>query len=415
MSVWSILRHNNVGERVGRRVAVLLIGCSAAAAATAHLPARPVLPGIDVWVASDFAPLAGRRIGLITNITGRSLDGRSTLDLLADSHGVQLAAIFALEHGLAAALEGTIEDGHHAASGLPVYSLYREPYRPTRQMLDGLDGLVFDVQDVGTRFYTYGTSMAYAMEEAARVGMPFVVLDRPDPIGGIAVSGPVADPSLKSFVSYASIPTRHGMTLGELARMYDEEHGLGAELTVIPAANWRRDQWFDATGLIWVNPSPNIRNLTQALLYPAVGPLETTNLSVGRGTDAPFEWLGAPWIRGRDLAASLNAAALPGVRFVARSLTPESGPYAGESCDGVNLLITDRDRFDAGRTSATLATALWQLHAADWEITSLPRQWGDPAIIAQLQAGWSADRIVASWQPGLDAFLLRRQRYLLYP
>jgi uncharacterized protein YbbC (DUF1343 family) len=282
-------------------------------------------------------------------------------------------------------------------------------------MLQGLDGLVFDIQDIGTRFYTYATTLAYAMEAAAEHHLPIVVLDRPNPIGGLHVSGPVMDASLRSFVGYGEIPTRHGMTLGELASLYNETRAIGADLTVVPADGWRREQWFDATGLEWIDPSPNIRNLSQATLYPAVGPLETTNLSVGRGTDAPFEWLGAPWIDPQPLAAALNAAGLPGIRFLPRRLTPTASKFAGQSCGGVSLLLIDRETFDAGRTAATLATTLHRLHPEAWETESLPRQWGDPAIIDQLRAGIGADAIVSSWQPRLRRFLEIRDRFLIYP
>lgn len=409
MSVRPEPRYDNAG--LALVFAALL--CTALVVPATGAPAD-VAPGIDTWARQRFAPLTHRRIGLITNVTGRSASGTATLRVLADSPDIELVRLFSTEHGLGASLEGDVEHGLHEATGLPVYSLYGEHRRPTAEMLAGLEALVFDIQDVGTRFYTYGTTMAYAMEEAARHGVEFVVLDRPNPIGGVAVSGPVADESLRSFVSYAAIPTRHGMTLGELASYYNDELGIGASLTVVAVDGWQRQQWYDETGLAWVNPSPNIRNLTQALLYPAVGPLETTNLSVGRGTDAPFEWIGAPWIGGRALAAALNGAALPGVRFLPRQLTPAAGPYSGQECDGVNLLVTDRDAFDAGRTSAALAVWLWRLHGDHWNIDSLPRQWGDPGIVRQLHDDWDVDRIVASWQPRLQEFLRARQRHLRY-
>lgn len=374
----------------------------------------PVEPGIDVWIRRGFEPLAGRHIGLITNTTGRAADGSSTLDLLVASPGLDLVAIFTPEHAFGAQREGVIGDETHVPTGLPIYSLYGDTRRPTAAMLAGLEGLVFDIQDIGTRFYTYSTTLAYCMEAAALYGLPIVVLDRPNPIRGITTSGPVLDPPRQSFVAYAPVPIRHGLTIGELALLLNEELDIGADLTVVPVSGWRRDMWYDETGLLWVNPSPNIRNLTQALLYPAVGALETTNISVGRGTDTPFEWIGAPWMDALGMASSLNAAALPGVRFLARFLTPESGVHAGERCGGVTLVVTDRDRFDAGLTAVVLAQTLIRLHPEDWDPSGLPRLWGDSTIVDQLRANHTPETIVDGWNQRLEEFRRRRTRYLLY-
>lgn len=382
-----------------------------AAPTTRHVRVRP---GIDVWIDRDLAPLRGRRVGLITNTTGRSADGSLTLDLLAASPDIELVAVFTPEHAFAASLEGDVEHAVHAATGLPLYSLYGDTRRPTPEMLDGVEGLVFDIQDVGTRFYTYASTMVYAMEEAAAHGLPFVVLDRPNPIGGVHVSGAVKATEIDHFIATTPVPVRHGMTIGELARMMVDERAPGLDLTVIPMEGWRRDLWFDQTGLLWVDPSPNLRNVTQATLYPAVGPLEWTSLSVGRGTDAPFEWLGAPWIESRTWARELNALGLPGVSFVPRRLSPASGPWTGELCGGVNLLLLDRDAFDAGRTAVALATTLAALYPDQWERDRLPVHWGEEAILRQLSEGWSLERIVASWEPELERFRTKRQGYLLY-
>jgi len=373
-----------------------------------------VLPGIDVWAQRGFAPLAGKRIGLISNQTGRDAAGRLTAEILRRTPELTLAALFSPEHGFRGIEEGSVESASDDATGLPIFSLYGETRRPSAAMLDGLDGLVFDIQDIGTRFYTYASTMFYAMEEAAAHGLPFVVLDRPNPITGASVQGPVLDEALSSFVGYVPIPLRHGMTLGELALYFNEERSVGVDLTVVPVQGWHRDQWYDATGLRWINPSPNMRNLVEAILYPAVGPLETTNVSVGRGTDEPFEWFGAPWIDARELAARLNAADLSGVRFVPRDRTPDSSVHAGEVCRGVDLILTDRDAFDAGLTAITLATALADLYDDDWQVDRFPRLWGRPEVVEQLRSGLTPEEIAAAWQADLASFTQVRQRYLIY-
>jgi len=403
--------------RIGLLMAAALLACRAAPApdaAVAGQAGAPVSPGIDVWRARGYSPLAGKRVGLISNLTGRDAGGRLTAEILAADPAIELAALFSPEHGFLGVEEGRVDSSRDAASGLTIFSLYGETRRPTREMMAGLEGLVFDIQDIGTRFYTYATTMAYAMEAAAAHGVSFVVLDRPNPINGVSVQGPVLDEGMLSFVGYAPLPLRHGMTMGELARYFNEARGIGADLTVVPVEGWRRGDWYDATGLAWVNPSPNMRNLVEAILYPAVGPLETTNVSVGRGTDEPFEWLGAPWIDGRRLAARLNAAGLPGVRFLPRDRTPDASVHAGERCHGVDIILTDRDAFAAGLTAITLAEAIFALHPDDWDAEPFPRLWGRPEVVDQLRSGLSAAEIAASWAPELEAFLEVRRRYLLY-
>lgn len=415
------------GRRTGRRagairllIPLLLVAfCTPAGSDAESSPAASrsveiVRPGIDVWLERGLTPLADGRIGLISNTTGRGRDGRTTLDLLLASPAIEVGAIFTPEHAWAASLEGPVEDLRHEPTGLPIFSLYGEQRRPTPRMLAGLDGLVFDIQDIGTRFYTYATTMGYAMEAAAEADLPFVVLDRPNPINGRDVSGAVLDPALEHFIAYSPVPVRHGLTIGELARLINDRRGIGADLTVIPVEGWSRADWYDSTGLLWIDPSPNIRNLTQAILYPAVGALEWTNLSVGRGTDAPFEWLGAPWIDPLRWWEALAELELPGVAFVPRRRTPDSGPWANESCGGVNLLLTDRDAFDAGLTAAALAATLARLYPEEWERDRLPVHWGQEEILEQLEQGWSARRIVESWQAELGAFLRMREGYLLY-
>ncbi len=281
-----------------------------------------VRPGIEVLAASGFAPLVGKRIGVITNHTGIDASGRSTLKLLLRAPGVKVRAIFSPEHGLSGALDEKVASGKDPATGLHVYSLYGKVTRPTAEMLRGLDALVYDIQDVGARFYTYITTMAYAMEAAAGAGLDFYVLDRPDPITASMVQGPVLDPELKSYIGYFPLPVRYGMTAGELAQLFNKERAIGAKLHVVPMEGYRREVWFDQTGLRWVNPSPNLRSLTQAILYPGVGTIESANVSVGRGTGTPFEIIGAPWIAGERLARYLSGRHLSGVVFEPVTFTP---------------------------------------------------------------------------------------------
>ena len=395
---------------------VVLIGAAPSAAPQSPISqkASRTRVGIDVWSDRGFAPLAGKRIGLISNLTGRNSRGELTAYVLQVEPLVDLVAIFSPEHGFSGIEEGSVESTSDSASGLPVHSLYGDTRRPTSEMLNGLDALVFDIQDIGTRFYTYATTMAYAMEQAAAYDLSFVVLDRPNPIAGVHVQGPLLDESELSFVGYAPIPLRHGMTIGELARYFNQESGIGADLTVIEIADWRRTDWYDATGLQWTNPSPNIRNLVQATLYPAIGPLETTNVSVGRGTEEPFEWFGAPWIDAQRLAEALNAAALPGVRFMPHDRTPSTSVYASELCYGVDIILTDRGTFAAGLTAITLATTLYELHGETWSLEQFPRLWGRPEVISQIRSGLSATQIAATWAADLAKFLEVRERYLIY-
>ncbi|HEU4785962.1 MAG TPA: exo-beta-N-acetylmuramidase NamZ domain-containing protein, partial [Gemmatimonadaceae bacterium] len=303
----------------------------------------PMLTGIDVLRAESFARLKGRHVGLVTNHTGRARDGQTTIDLLAGSKDVQLVALFSPEHGIRGILDATVPSTRDEKTGLPIYSLYGDTERPTDAMLKGVDALVIDLQDIGTRFYTYITTTAYVIEEAAKRKIPVFVLDRPNPIGGVQIEGPALDPSLVSFVGYfAPMPIRHGMTLGELALLFNGENKIGADVKVVPLNGWSRDDWFDADALPWINPSPNMRNLLQATLYPGIGAIEWTNISVGRGTDTPFEQIGAPWIDGVRLAAELNARHIAGIRFYPVTFTPTASNYANETCQGVFMVVTDR-------------------------------------------------------------------------
>jgi uncharacterized protein YbbC (DUF1343 family) len=282
-------------------------------------------------------------------------------------------------------------------------------------MLEGIDALVFDIQDAGARFYTYITTMAYAMEEAAKKGIPFYVLDRPNPVNGVAVEGPMLDPDQVSFVGYMPMPVRHGMTVGELATMFNRERNISARLHVVKMQGWVRSDWFDETGIEWVNPSPNLRSLTAAALYPGVAMIEGANVSVGRGTDTPFELVGAPWIRGKKLAELLNARRIQGVRFVPVKFTPRSGPFQGKVCEGVNILLLDRNALDAAALGVGLAAALYQLFPDEFDLDKTLRLVGARWVLEAIKAGEHPARIVYLWQEALEEFRLRRALYLLYP
>lgn len=383
----------------------------AGAMASGH---HKVLSGIDVLGAYGFRQLAGRRIGLITNRSARDATGRRTADVLHAAAGPKLVALFSPEHGLDAAAEGRIASGRDQATGLPVYSLYGDTKRPTPAMLAGLDALVFDMQDVGTRYYTYATTMAYAMEAAAANKIDFFVLDRPNPITASTVQGPVLDADLTSFVTYMPLPVRHGMTMGELARLFDKEKNLRAPLRVIGMRYYNRAEWFDQTGFAWVPPSPNLRNLGQAVLYPGVGMIEGANVSVGRGTDTPFEVVGAPWIDGKALAQQLTVRGIAGVRFEATSFTPRESAYAGQACGGVRVILTDRNRLDSPLLGLELMAALWRLYGDQFQINRTIGLLGSRESLDAVKAGADPRDIARSWTAGLDGFRLTRERQLLY-
>jgi uncharacterized protein YbbC (DUF1343 family)/CubicO group peptidase (beta-lactamase class C family) len=374
-----------------------------------------VLPGIDVLQRDNFKQLKGRHIGLITNHTGLDRDGNRTIDLLHDADGVKLVALFSPEHGIVGALDRDgIANTKDDATGLPVYSLYGETRKPTKEQLKGIDTLVFDIQDVGARFYTYMSTMAWAMEAASENDLHYVVLDRPNPIGGVAVEGPIADKGRESFVGFHTLPVRHGMTVGELAKMYRAERKLNVDLDVIQCESWRRGEYWDATGLMWVNPSPNMRSLTEAVLYPGIGMLETTNISVGRGTDTPFEVLGAPWIDAKELATRLNAAGLAGVSFVPIEFTPDSSKYANEQCRGVNITVVDRTAIEPVAVGLQIALTLHKLYPEKWEVNAMDRLLINKEVLGAIRDGASLKDLQELYQPTLDDFLKRREKYLLY-
>ena len=373
-----------------------------------------VLNGVDVLERGGFKELQGLRVGLITNHTGRDLRGRQTIDVLREAPGVKLTALFAPEHGIRGQADEKVSDTVDEKTGLPIYSLYEDTRRPKPEQLKNLDALVFDIQDVGVRFYTYVTTMRNAMEEAARAGVPFFVLDRPNPINGVDVEGPVADEDKLSFVVFHTVPVRHGMTVGELARLFNEQRKIGCDLRVVKMENWRRGMWLDATGQTWVNPSPNMRSLTEATLYPGVGLLETTNLSVGRGTDTPFELLGAPWIDGRKLAAYLNGRGLAGITFVPVRFTPRASVYKGEECGGVNFVVTNRALFKPVRAGLEIAVALRRLYPQEWKVDDYIHLLANADTLERVKRGDEPATIAASWQARLEEFGRARSRVLLY-
>jgi uncharacterized protein YbbC (DUF1343 family)/CubicO group peptidase (beta-lactamase class C family) len=388
------------------------------AAAAGYRPAAgrsECLTGIDVLVRDGFAPLKGRRVGLVTNHSGRGRDGHSTIDLLHHADGVTLVALFSPEHGLRGVADEQVGDGRDERTGLPVFSLYGSRHRPTADTLRGIDTLVYDIQDAGCRFYTYSTTLGYVVEAAAEHKLKVVVLDRPNPIGGLAVEGPVRDPGRESFVSYHTVPVRHGLTVGELARLYNAERHLGADLEVVRLEGWRRGDFYDRTNLAWVNPSPNLRSLTQELLYPGVGLLETTNVSVGRGTDQPFEWVGAPWIDGRRLAAALREEGLPGVRFVPLRLTPTYSVHRGKECGGVQLIVDDWSAFRPVRTGLALACTLRRLYPDAWQPDRFDELLAHKATWEGVKRGVPWQELARGWQADLERFRERRRPYLLYP
>jgi uncharacterized protein YbbC (DUF1343 family)/CubicO group peptidase (beta-lactamase class C family) len=373
-----------------------------------------VLTGIDVLERDGFKPLAGLRLGLVTNHTGRNRDGRQTIDVLNKAPGVKLVALFSPEHGIRGLLDENISDSKDESTGLPIHSLYGETRRPRPEQLKELDALVFDIQDIGARFYTYISTLGYVMEEAAKLELPVFVLDRPNPIGGTDVEGPIADQDKLSFVSYHTIPTRHGLTIGELAHLFNKQRNIGADVRVIKMEGWRRTMWFDETNLTWINPSPNMRSLTEATLYPGVGLLETTNVSVGRGTDTPFEIVGAPWIQGDQLAGLLNQRGLPGVRFVPVRFTPQASVFKDEPCGGVNIIITDRAEFRPLLTGIEMALALRKLYANEWKVDNYLRLLVNADTLERVKRGEPARDIVTSWNAGLLEFRRARAEVLLY-
>ena len=378
--------------------------------------------GIDVLEAHGFDVLQAasgkKKIGVVTNQTGLDADGHRTIDVLAQAPGVSLEAIFSPEHGVTGTLDTThVGNSTDSATGVPVYSVYGgtdAARHPPADVMSQLDAVVFDIQDAGARFYTYETTLGYFLEAAAKANVELIVLDRPNPITGSFVQGPVSDQGKENFTNYGNVPVRQGMTMGELAKMFNAERGINAKLTVVPMEGWQRGDWFDATGLVWVNPSPNLRSVTEAALYPGVALIEGTNVSVGRGTDTPFELVGAPWMKSKELAAYLNARGIAGVRFVPVTFTPTSAVYKGQVCNGVNLVVTDRNGFDAPELGIELAAALRKLYPSDFKIERMQELLVNQSAYDALMAGQDPRRIAQDWQEGLERFQKVREKYLIY-
>jgi len=384
-----------------------------AASGFSRIVAEPVLTGIDVLSRDGFKQLRGKKIGLLTNHTGKSRDGKTTIDVLHSAPGVQLVALFSPEHGIRGILDSNVPAERDEKTGLTIYSLYGETRRPTDAMLSGIDTLVIDLQDIGVRFYTYQTAMAYVIEEAAKRKLAVVVLDRPNPINGWQIEGPVSLPS-KEYISYFEMPVRHGMTMGELAKLFNEENKINADLTVIPVENWKRDYWYDETGLTWINPSPNMRNLNQATLYPGIGVFEYANVSVGRGTDQPFEQFGAPWIDGPRLAAALNAKRIAGIRFYPIAFTPKSSKYANEECQGVFMVVTNRSALQPVRMGLEIVSALSTMFGDKLDLSTTWRLLGKPEPLERVRRGEDAAAVASAWTADEARWRRLRAKYLLY-
>lgn len=373
-----------------------------------------VQTGLDVLEAEKFAPLRGKHIGLITNHTGLDYQERTTINVLAHAPGVEVVALFSPEHGIAGHSDEKFSSSRDASTGLPIYSLYGDHLRPTDEMLQGIDALVFDVQDAGVRFYTYTSTMAYCMEEAAKRNIAFFVLDRPNPLNGDIIEGPMLDADKTSFVAYYPLPVRYGLTIGELAQFVNTENHINAQLRVISMKNWHRNYYFESTGLKWIPPSPNLRTLKGSMLYPGLEILQNAGVSVGRGTEAPFEEFGAPWINGEEIATLLNAKGLPGVHFVNQPFIPVSGLYAGQHCGGVGVRVTDRAALRSMRVGLEIAAALNKKYPDHFDVTKILLLLGNDSTIQQLQAGTPPPEIIANWNKDLAAYDVVRRRYFLY-
>ena len=384
------------------------------------LSCQPTGPPSEVRVGADrlferpyFDWIQGKRVGLITNPTGVDSKLEAIKDLLADHADVQLVALFAPEHGIL----GQAQAEERIASYGNVYSLYGATRAPTAEMLKDVEVLLYDMQDVGVRFYTYISTMFLSMKAAAEKGIPFIVLDRPNPIDGTRVEGPVLQPGYESFVGIYALPIRYGMTAGELARMLNQQTDLQSDLKVVPLGGWRREQWYDQTGLEWISPSPNMPTVRTATVYPGLCLIEATNLSEGRGTTRPFELVGAPWLKSRELAERLNRLQLPGVRFREQAFTPTFSKYRDEQCQGIQIHVVDRNSFHPLSMVLHLLKEVRKLHPEQLalEETFFDRLVGNSWVRGALLQGQPVEQIVNQWQPALQEFKQNREKYLLYP
>jgi uncharacterized protein YbbC (DUF1343 family) len=385
--------------------------------------------GAEILIEKHLDLIKGKKIGIVTNHTGILPDGRHIVDVLNEIEGVKIVALFGPEHGIRGEVPDgkSISHGVDAKTGIPVFSLYGEVKKPTEEMLKDIDVLIFDIQDVGARFYTYISTMSYCMEACAEMGKKFIVLDRPNPIRGVYVDGPILEPRFKSFVGLHPIPVAHGMTVGELAKMFNDEgwleNGVKADLTVVKMENYSRKMWFDQTDLPWVKPSPNMMTLKTAIVYTATCFIEGTNVSEGRGTQHPFEWIGAPWIDGEKLAKELNYYKLPGVKFEPISFTPTDiekvtvdPKYEGEKCGGVYLNVYDREKFEPVKVGVYILYALKKLYPDKfkWRTAGQDRLWGTDKVRLMIDEGKKPDEIIKTWEDDVKKFLSIRQKYLLY-
>lgn len=375
----------------------------------------PVMCGIDVLEQQNFTPLRGKHVALVTNQTGLDAQGRRNVDVLAKAPGMQLTELMSPEHGLYGRMDSAVGDTVDPTTGLKVVSLYGKDRKPSAEMLHDADTIVYDIQDVGARYYTYSATLGLCMEAAAAQKIPIFVLDRPNPVTGQIVDGPLADNNLLGFTAYAPVPVSYGMTPGELAGYYNQERNLHCDLHVIQMTGWRRSMWWDDTGRLWINPSPAMRNPTQALLYLGVGLLEGTNVSVGRGTDQPFELFGAPWIDGPRLAGALNASHIPGLRFVAVAFTPNSSICSGEACQGCYVEVVDRTAVQPVPAGLTIAWTLQHLFGSAFHIDGVGRLLRNAKALTALKEAKDPSELAGGWQDSLNQFKQVRAKYLLYP
>jgi uncharacterized protein YbbC (DUF1343 family) len=375
----------------------------------------PTQCGIDVLKRDGYKQVEGKRVALVTNQTGRDREGNRLPDLLHNAPNVKLVRLLAPEHGLYGTQDEKIKDVTDPATKLPVLSIYGETRKPTTQMLKDVDAIVYDLQDIGARFYTVSATLGLCLEAAAEHKIQLIVLDRPCPITGNIVDGPIADKDKLGFTAYGPIPVAHGMTMGELARYFNSEYKIGADLIVIPCEGWTRDEWWDGTGLVWGNSSPNMRNTTAALLYTGICLLEASNVSVGRGTNQPFEFFGAPWINARQLAPALNALKLPGVRFVPIEFTPNASKFKDQACQGCYVIVTDREKIEPVKMGVAIVWMLDKVYGEKFEFDKVNRLLKNDEALAAIKSASDPKAIAKVWQKDLVAFKTKRSRYLLYP